>query len=672
VAARQLVRSDYLAPLHQLKRLGSKEIAGHIVPLAERFRPSQSERDAIGEERRNLLTLLRDEQKQREEAQERLGEEHFGDHTLNRADRTLQNDADALAYISWIARNKLTPKERIVLITGDSLLFDAYRSWYVDQPLGEPFVLRRVSQFAPIINLNDARNDIVDRRELFRATREAVEAALFVFNLSGSGKSRDHLHKGREYLALALSRYRDPTRDPGLAAFLSGLTAEWIEQRRNDFTDLVQLWQQLERFVIGVHHDFIMQRFSTAEQARLHTVVAVGSQEAFVLYLKGLLDELVSGSIRLFFPFAADFIRSNVLRNGAGASRQSRVPIALRLSIPPPPNDAATATSTQGNVRFDDVHSLFALWRERDPAAVRLLDVDSNPNLAQRPDLVYAIAATIALEACEWRDAERFAELAHSADPMIALQDQDLEQSRYESMYLLAVAKRFRIGSLNPTMSGMRVNFWGELLNGAVNILTKCEMHHARKGETRRQIRAISERAAARLFYVCWSAIIPSDEVKSRQVEPFEARMQFSSALADLRRCLELEAVARNVDPIDERRIQFLARLERQYVTNLAAAQVTKHLLAGDPARVVVDGLTSAEIDLVSLRIGQWDAAATATNLPTAAQTDLLAFNALERRDPQDLQRFAEWSRKTQKFDLALDRALANALAKLISHGSSV
>lgn len=667
VAARQLTRSERLGPMHQIKRIGSKEIAGRIVPLGARYRPSPEESGPIRKDRRDLLRLLREEQRRREEAQERRAETRQPEYAVSRHDRGLENDADALAYIQWIARHELTGRERILLVTGDSLLFDVYRAWHLDQPAGEPFILRRVSQFAPIINLNDARSDIVGRRELFLATREAVEAALFVFNLSGPGKSPDHLHQGREHLALALSRYRDPERDPALAAFLTGLTKEWIDQRRGAFTRVVHLWQQLERFVIGVHYDLIMQRFTSDEQHQVKEVVAAGGQEAYVSYLKNLLGELVSGSIRLFFPFAADFIRSAASREYFDATRQSRVPIALRLSIPAPPADAGSNLPRVTQSKFDDIRTLFARCREGDAAAIELLDVRSNPTLAQRPDLVYAIAATLALEASEWREAERFADLARSADPMLPIAAEELEESRFESTYLFAIAKRFRIGSMDPSSSGNRTNIWRDLLNAAVNSLMECELHHARKGEIRRQIRAISERAAARLFFVSWAAVTPLNSLAMRRFEFGDAIEQFNFALDDLRRCLELESTGRNIDPPDERRMQFFLRLERQYTTNLAAAQVIKLVLEASSLKPQLDGLTAAEVELVSSRIAQWDADNLAAKLPLAAQTDLLAFKGLVQRDPRAISQFTRWLEQKHRLDLPLDRAVAGGLAKLFS-----
>jgi hypothetical protein len=654
VAARQLARSNYLGPMHQLKRIGSRDIAGRIVPLGARYRPAPDEREAIRDNRWNLLKLLREEQRRRDEARERRSDDQ-AEHSGGRSDRTLQNDADALAYIIWIARNKLASDERIVLVTGDSLLFDVYRSWYLDQPIDEPFILRRISQFAPIINLNDARSDIVDRRELFRETREAVEAALFVFNLSGSGNASDQLLKGREYLALALSRYRDSERDPGLASFLTGLTGKWMEERKNDFANLIHLWQQLERFVIGVHYEVISQRFPGADQTRLRDVIATGGQEAYVHYLKELLDELVSGSIRLFFPFAAEFIRSIAGRD----IRRSRVPIALRLSIPTPED---SESRDQADTGFNDVHELFALWRDRDETAVRLLDIDQNPTLAQRPDLVYAIAAALALEAGEWRDAERFADLACAADPMMSMPAEELEEAQFESVYLSAIAKRFRIGSLDPTTSQIRFNIWRDLLHAAEDHLTRCELHHARKAETRRQMRAISERAAARLFYVSWAAVISLEEFKARQFALEDAVESFGLALADLRRCLELEAGARDGAPGDERRKRFFQRLERQYITNLAAAHVLKRLFAAGPLKTDVEGLRDDEIELVSARIEQW----AADDLPLPAKGDLLAFKAVIHSDPHAAGQFTEWLQKKPRFDLALDRAVTEAYAKAL------
>jgi hypothetical protein len=661
VTVRQMARSNYIFPLLQLKRIGSKEIASRIAPLAVRYRPSPEDRAEIRSDRSKFLDLMRRELRRREVEQERRADE-LGIERAGRSDGGLQNDADALAYIQWIARNKVGPRERIVLVTGDSLIFDVYRTWYLDRPSGEPFILRRVLQYAPIINLNDAVSDVVHHRELFQATREAIEAALFVFNLSGPNKSTDHLYTGREHLALALSPHRHLEENIAIAAFLKGLTSEWIQQRQSDFVRLIQLWQNMERFVIGIYSDQIVRRLSNPEWRQLRESMATGNHMAYVAYLKTLLDDLVAGSIRLFFPFAADFIRSATYRDNFDTNRLIRAPIALRLAIPFPQDSRVSSAA-----KVDDIHAMFDLWRQRDPATTKLLDVALNPMLAQRPDLVFAIAATLALEAGKWRDAERFSDLARSADPLISTPESEIQETRFESIYLYAISKRFRIGSLDPSSSGARANVWATLLEAAVDSLTQCELHHARMGEVRRHLRAISERAAVRLFYSCWGAIVPPQELKAREFDLDHAVKQFELSIVDLRKCLELELAARNVDPKDEQRIRFLARLERQYVTNLAAAQAITHLFASGPSKCKVGGLSADEIALVSDRIAQWDTNSVALNLPLVAQSDLLAFKALELKDHGAKARLKDCVKESRQVELALDKAIVRAFGNLVS-----
>jgi hypothetical protein len=178
-AARMLAEDQLMGPLEQLDRIFSREIAPNIRPLHLDFRPDAAARESLPADARAWFDRLLKEQDIRKRW--RQTETH-----PDRPRASLQSDARAVAYILWAVGVFAKPGERFVFVTGDRLLFDAYRRWHVEQQPGEPFVLRRLLQFAPLINLNDTPNDISDARALFDRTRRAIEVPLIVFNLATS------------------------------------------------------------------------------------------------------------------------------------------------------------------------------------------------------------------------------------------------------------------------------------------------------------------------------------------------------------------------------------------------------------------------------------------------------------------------------------------------------
>jgi hypothetical protein len=655
LAARYLVQDNYLIKVHQLKRIGSKEIAENIIPLSMRFRPNEVDREIIRNNRQDLLKALR------EECSRRNVNLHFGAPETSsvhippkpRSDGALQNDADTLAYIQWIAATQLGPKERIVLVTGDSVLFDVYRSWFIRSLPGTPFVLRRITQYAPIINLNSAPSDVANTLELFQSTKEAVEAALFVLNWPMSSKEIDSHHRGREALAYALSQSRGGRTDDVLSSFVSKLNKQWYEERQQTFSRLIQLWQQMERFVVGTNYDLVMTRYKLSDVVSAKNILTVDGKGAFVEYLKGILNELVSGSIRLFFPFAVSFIRTAAAQHPGRDGHAPRAPIVLCLNIPGTASMMG-AENDEEKCRFE-IHDILA------KNAIQFLDIEHCETLSRRPDIVYMLASTLALEANNWNDAERFSELAKSAEPLDALDVAERENDRFEAIYLSAVAKRFRIGSIEPPKKiAAGSDVWWKLLEGASDSLNQCELHHSQKGEILRQLRSVSERAAVRLFYVAWGAV--AYKVHPMICEGCFPHMldQFDYSLRDLRTCLYLENEIKR-STLGVRRKKFFGRIERQYITNLASSYVLAYLLTVR-IKESVRSLSTSEQKIVQDRIEVWGREINSQTLPYPAQADILAFDAVQSRRSQELKRFVGSAIRSRSFALPIDRAYAEAV----------
>ena len=78
--------------------------------------------------------------------------QHNRNKKILRSPTSIWNDARSIALIEWLS-TQLPSSERMVFVTGDQTLFDAYRRAYEDsgyrQNRKRAFFLRRVTQYSP-------------------------------------------------------------------------------------------------------------------------------------------------------------------------------------------------------------------------------------------------------------------------------------------------------------------------------------------------------------------------------------------------------------------------------------------------------------------------------------------------------------------------------------------
>jgi hypothetical protein len=676
-AARIFADDKLMVPLEQLDRIFSPEIAPRIRPLQLDFRPDASAQEGLPAEARAWFERLLKEQdiqrrrhdrEQREKQQARKGWRDPEEYE-ERPRASLQNDARALAYFLWVVGAFANPKDRFVFVTGDRLLFDAYRRWHISRPSGEPFVMRRLIQFAPFINLNDSPNDISNARVLFDRTRGAVEVALMAFNLASGEQRRPtaedavpHAARERERLLLPLSEAEDLAEDLIIKWFLGRLGEQWMQGRIAELKELRSDWRKVERMSIGANYHLISQRLDRTQRQRAEAIVGKGPADATALvsYLQRLLDRIFQNSIKLWVPLAADFIKSSQWPSHAAraARSQRRVPIALRLRVPLPPGRRRDSEPA-----YKEVDELLEDWGKGDDSAREILDAEHNPLFAEQKYFVFGIAATMALRMDLWSQAERYADLANLAvgpPSDSAKPDNPLCHDSLECMYLKALASRFRIGSFPPHGARLTENVWRKWLDAAVKILDRCESLHAKNHHVLREMRTVSERAAIRLFYAAWVATAPNAPHPLFTVE--DAYREFEAGAHDLRRCLTLESGARDAAR-DSMRQSFFHRLERQYVTNCAAAEVIAHLFFRNHGIRTPESVF-AENDLLMERILDWTERAQGTSLPAVARLDLEAFLVLRRVHAVD--KLREVVRDAPNPNLAIDQAVLQAISKFI------
>ena len=404
-AANVLAADNLLEPIEQLGRLVSREMRDRFMNIADAFPISSTEFEVIATSARIWLERLSTEQ-------QRPRRKPFRRHP-----GALVNDARSLAVVQWAANRCVGTNQRVVFITGDTLVFDAYRRWHSSVAPGSneyllPFALRRIVQYAPIFNMNDAIGDISNARELFDLTRQAVEVTLLPFNLSQMGARsgrREVIDRGREYLALKLVDSKDLIDDKEIGFFAKRLTHKWLEESRQHLNEMRQLWQQTERTAIGSMYETILPRLSRARRIVAEELAEPGAADigqALVQYVDLLLNQIVEDGLKLWLPLASRFIDTELRRAVAGIwPQRSRLQILIRLDVP-------------WEVGAVDLATRLERWARGEQPLERMLSTDGDAGVIDRPELIFACAAALALILSSWSNADRFSDLAKKASQL--------------------------------------------------------------------------------------------------------------------------------------------------------------------------------------------------------------------------------------------------------------
>jgi hypothetical protein len=656
-AARLLAWDQVMGPIQQLNRIFSDEIAPRLRPLHLEFPLPPALRSELAEQTREWMRRLSTEQRRRSE---RPGAERIE----LRPPGSLASDARSLAYILWVATRRSSPGARVVFVTGDHLMFDAYRRWHAEQASSEPFVLRRPIQYAPFLNFNDSPNDVSNGHTVFERTREAIEVPLIIFNLqmrpetTSPGQAAPvQIAAQRELLLLQLADLPAITAHPPIAFFLNRLEADWWQERRERFRELRQAWQHIERVAIGANYQLVSRRLNSAQRMRAEFFAEIGAEASgpvILDYARKVLDRIVVDSLRLWFPLALEFI-GTINWDESAKKIEPRAPIVLRLSLFAP--DGSVAAPINVNVLLE---------KDAETWGRDILDVERNPNLLHRQHIVFAVAACFALRLALWSQADRYADLASAAADMLATSETGgtAHDDVAECRYLHALTTRFRVGSFSPYRAATTENVWGRWVQRAETSLTRCEAYHHQPDSGPRQIlrelRAVSERAALRLFYATWLAVL-EQQALPLTLSIDEGFQSLRAAAEDLRHCF---ALANEVDVagLSTERAGFFRSVETQYLVNAAAAEFLAHLFAMNHhlelPLALIDGAIAA-------RLRQIANPQSATLLPSSARIDICSFLVVRWRDEEAGQWLRELFSMPSASTLPIDRALLSAIRRV-------
>ena len=683
LAVKILAEDREIEPIEQLRRLRSAPIHRRLFTLHLAYRPKPNDRDAIEQDARRWFQSLLDECKARKiDVHHKEGHGRvFSERRQARSRTAIWNDARSLAFIRWAAVHGVEPGEKLVFVTADTIVFDVYRKWYAnldpaDPCYLEPFILRRLTQYAPVFNLTDARNQLGQNvRLFFDQLQNVLEIMLLPLNLSrlANKAGEEIITRMRELTALRLLSPAPISTDVQYASLVSAIERREIGFDLQRPQELLDQWRRIERTAIGVADEYFRARLNDTE--RKLSELKVGEKidsAALKTYIGELIGDLLSGTLQLWLPLAQEFIDAWRPRVG----RMSRAPIPFQFEV------------RVGGAIIDVAHAMDR-WLNS-AQAPPIVPPDAWPGLREAPDMVFAIAACLALASDDWSNAHHFAEMALRVDvdrrSRSASKRPEDPVQRHELKYLYALAERFRIGGLSPPLNTDSRSKVKQGYQTARAMLDDCVEFHERQTQDARgrlrMIRALSERAALHLFYAAGmtpavryaavrraspqeraAAFVPEESWDSfSRWLPQEAAQALASARADLHRCLQCEASL--PEGMLRSQADLFKKLEQQFLINIAAAEVLKRLLhttprgASNEEQAADGGLPDASL---IKRIRQLHASL-GPRLSSLLQAELLGFLCLVG-GPDDRKNFAQIARGglTGK-PLSLDVALFDAI----------
>jgi hypothetical protein len=544
-------------------------------------------------------------------------------------------------------------------------------------------------------------------RSFFRQLQNILEITLLPLNLSKlTGRARsDVISRMREKNALRLLDLHPIAEDVAYRPLTQALEDREIGYDLSKPDELLGRWRQLERTALGLADDYVRIRLNQREhklrEAQMLNVDPALVKAAFKKYVGDLIDGLLAGTRQVWLPLAIDFIKSWKPKPGQNTTR---APIAFRLHLP-----------TGGMLNLGPILDGTRRGDEGSP----VIPETAWSSLDDAPDLVFALAACVALASEDWSNANHFAEMALRAYEATAggtgrigevagahdSRVSDGEASSHaagadetrqfdELRYLNALTRRFALGSISPPLNpdGLVQARRGYL--AARELLDACVVFHESAEEGRghrlRLIRALSERDALNLFYAAamapavrhaaWSRLTPrqrSDllgENRGYPAQNFESSEEFDHprdpdagetllmARADLRRCLATE---KTLPALDEHQRAFFSRVERQFLINTAAAAALSRLIEGTKPDHFGEAERTGVVDPQLVSRMRSLLAKLGPNLKPLLRAELLAFFSMtgDEKALDELRHLKSGEGAPGKL-LSLDAALFEAIRK--------
>lgn len=567
-AAAMLVGCEASERLDQVYRLISKPLRPRLKSLHHLFQPSDAELDMLTSDAKKWHLRILHEFK-------RSGRGRRSARTIG----GMWNDARSIAFVRW-ASAKVRRDQRLILVTSDDTLFDAYRRWWCDEGASEagevePFVLRRSFQYTPIFNFRDSYNDLsrlegmeTQLGKLFTQISEAIHLTLLPFNLFQTGTALGALahNQNFQYMAQRGRDRREDKEDPVLDFYLSRFPADFYEQRSAEIGDITDLWREIERVGIGFFYDQVVKRL---EDDRYLFGIDDASEpspqnvEQALRYLSRILETITNRTRLAYLPLAQSFLA----QFDGGATLVARAPDLLWYRSP----------------ARRSIYELMMSWSGLSPRERQA----TIQELSRLPEAPFVFAAAFALGKEEWWRAAEFADYALES---FRAHDTPAPRTEAELLFLCAFTKRFRLGSSGLVDSlrdsGGPEEMFRAALHRSDDLYVSSELLLDKYFEIVRDlkleqeaklyiIRGKSERAALRLFMALHLYFRTRDNPETVVADPLD---YLRRAQEDLLDCFSLD---KSISASELRERQKAIRAH--FVHNAAASEVCRFLI--DPTQ---------------------------------------------------------------------------------------
>lgn len=645
-----MARDRTFEPLHQLRRFSSAQIAGRFQPIEQKFRANAAEQRQIDRDAEDWRAYLDNafHERQRRRA------------TGERAARALQNDAKTLAHLIWAQKNKAQRNQRIVLVTGDKLLYDTYRRRHSETD-DLPFLMRPLTQYAPLFNPSDAASAVADREATFKRVRSVIEVATVSLNLNLFRSDHQDARmqvRIRDHFILDAEKSITSAQWALARLYPKLVDNEWLAAENRKFDDLVSPLQDIERLMLGVFPNLIAPRLDVDRTAFLEAA-RQGDNSAFVKLFRDETGEVEKKAFEVSVPFMGSILQAllSKIRAREQASAVPRAALAVRLRF---------QISSEAEQSFAEV---IGTLRSKSDNLDGVIEV-----LVRRPSRVFALTALLTFSLEQWDEAARYAELAANASETANRKQPsgangedagnvqasnnsrgaNSQDEHYEYLYLQAASLRFRSAAVAPDPEQLFHDPWALWRANADAALTACLRRHDQEKQLSRQMRTLSERAAANLSYCAWFAFGRLGDIRVNQGHDRVTEL-LRRAVDDLVACDELRprAKERAYDLANSRRTTASAEVfegaKHQYRINIVAARYIAMALARKGM------ISEEELAAACVRLPD-NMVISTTDRPTISR----AYLYVREGKLEELHAI-----NTAPLTLALDRAIIDGLKKL-------
>lgn len=639
-AAQILLNSEVAEPLDQIYRLTSQEIRNRFRTLDQRFPVSDEDLNFICFDAREWFERIWEEVE--------LNKESF----RRKSKLNVWSDALTISYLSWISTNKLRDDQRVVFVTADMGIFDVYRRWFITRDANkpefyQPFIFRRLSQFAPLINLIDAKSDISDSIEnredafsLFDEINNSIEMALIPFSLSKrnyrnfSIKNEMVTMRGREMLAFGSRRRHNTQYDSTLNVYSNYLPKEWYLEQSRRFVKIGEIWGQLQTAATGLFFELVKTRINDDFGISIKDIDAlekVGGTQLSVQYFQDLAAELAHESTESALEGAHKLVASSKFDDGPDAHR---LPKTIWYEV---------------NKGISIEYYLNG-WRNGESQSRHTL---TGKNL---PETVFVLAASISLAQGSWATADIYSKRAINASLS------NTHNQLNEIKFLRALCLRFNIGTISTHLEGFGGVPSIEVIEQCIKIvknhylsardlLVEVIQYEERSNlvdKNRKLFRAKSELIALKLYYFSSIGSSPYN------IKSINKNNLLSELAAEVRICIdECNDIIKNIEVKDDKYYE----IENQFHINVAVLCVLEFLFLQNKSAVSADLLEN-----ISAKVstdGNLNLANRSSVVRAEVNAFMLMFGSVRRSAFRDLEQSLVEGRVSS---LALDRAICRVI----------